>query len=150
MERNILLTKSCIKNGSLPFCFFRSRVFHFIAALILTSTFCGYAYAQDKNYVVRLAKLTIDSVQLENYKAALKEEIATSVRIEPGVLNLYAVYQKDNPTHITIFEIYADTEAYKAHLETPHFKKYKSTTKEMVKSLELIESIPIILGAKTK
>ena len=110
----------------------------------------GYASAQEKGQVVRLAKLTIDSVQLESYKVALREEIATSVRVESGVLSLYAVYQKDSPTHITIFEIYADTNAYKAHLETPHFKKYKSTTKEMVKSLELIESVPIILGAKNR
>jgi quinol monooxygenase YgiN len=100
--------------------------------------------------VVRVAKLKIDAAQLENYKAALKEEIKTSVRVEPGVLALYAVSEKDNPTHITVFEIYADTNAYTAHLETPHFKKYKTTTQEMVKSLELVETVPIFLGAKTK
>jgi 4-carboxymuconolactone decarboxylase len=49
---------------------------------------------------------------------------------------------------IFILEIYANQEAYKAHLETPHFKKYKATTKEMVKSLELIRVEPILLGAK--
>lgn len=99
---------------------------------------------------MRLAKLQIDSTQLENYKAALKEEIETSVRIEPGVLTLYAVSEKDDPTHITIFEIYANTEAYDAHRETPHFKKYKSITREMVKSLELQEAVPIILSSKMK
>lgn len=100
--------------------------------------------------VVRLAKLQIDAVQLESYKAALKEEIETSMRVEPGVLNLYAVSEKDNPSHITIFEIYANADAYKAHLETLHFKKYKTTTKEMVKSLELVEVAPIVLWAKAK
>jgi quinol monooxygenase YgiN len=97
-----------------------------------------------------VAKLTIDAAQLENYKAALKEEIETSVRIEAGVLALYAVSEKNNPTHITVFEIYADTNAYNAHLETPHFKKYKTTTQEMVKALELVETVPIFLGSKTK
>jgi len=97
-----------------------------------------------------LAKLQIDSAHLESYKVALKEEIETSVRIEPGVLSLHAVSDKDNPTHITIFEIYANTDAYNAHRETPHFKKYKNSTKEMVKSLELVEVVPIVLGAKTK
>ena len=94
---------------------------------------------------MRIAKLQIDSAQLENYKAALKEHAETAVRLEPGVLTLYAVYEKNNPTHVTVFEIYANEDAYKAHLETVHFKKYKSATKDMVKSLELIPCAPIAL-----
>ena len=73
----------------------------------------GNASAQDKNQMVRLAKLQIDPAQLESYKAALKEEIEISVRVEPGVLTLYAVAEKDNPNHITILEIYASTDAYR-------------------------------------
>jgi quinol monooxygenase YgiN len=105
---------------------------------------------QQKNQVIHLAKLRIDSSQLKPYLASLKEEIETSVRIEPGVLTLYATSEKDNPTHIIVFEIYSNTEAYKAHLESPHFRKYKSLTKEMVKSLELVDLDPVILGAKSK
>jgi len=108
------------------------------------------ASAQGKSQMVRLAKLQIDVAQLESYKAALKDEIETSVRVEPGVLTLYAVSEKDNPTHIMVFEIYANTDAYKAHVETPHFKKYKNITKEMVKSLELIETVSIALVSKAK
>ena len=106
-----------------------------IAMLIVV--FPGRTSAQDKGQMVRLAKLVVDSAQLENYKSLLKEEIEASVRIEPGVLTLYAVSEKDKPTHITILEIYADTAAYKSHLQTPHFLKYKTGTKDMVKSLEL-------------
>ena len=108
------------------------------------------ASAQDKNLVVRIAKLQIDSAQLKNYQDALKEEIETSVRVEAGVLTLNAVAEKNNPTHITIMEIYANTDAYKSHIETSHFKKYKSATKNMVKSLELIETVPIALETKKK
>ena len=108
------------------------------------------AFSQDKNKMVRLAKLVIDASQLENYKGFLKDEIEASMRVEPGVKTLYAVSEKDNPTHITILEIYADTVAYKAHLKTPHFIKYKTATKDMVKSLELIETIPLIPDFKIK
>ncbi len=81
--------------------------------------------------MVRLAKLVIDSTQLESYKALLKEEIESSVRLEPGVLTLYAVSEKNNPSHITILEIYADSAAYQAHLQTPHFIKYKNSYKNV-------------------
>ena len=100
--------------------------------------------------MVRLAKLVIDPTQLENYKDFLKDEIEAAMRVEPGVKTLYAVSEKDNPTHITILEIYADTVAYKAHLKTPHFIKYKTATKDMVKSLELVETIPLIPDLKIK
>jgi quinol monooxygenase YgiN len=105
---------------------------------------------QQNGLVVRIAKLQIDSAQLENYKAALKEHAETAVRVEPGVLTLYAVYEKNNPTHVMVFEIYANQDAYKTHLQTAHFLKYKTSTKDMVKSLELIETVPIALETKCK
>ncbi len=117
---------------------------------MITFLFSSCASAQPKNQMVRLAKLVIDSARLEEYKAALKEEIETSVRVEPGVLTLYAVSEKENPTRITILEIYADMDAYKVHVQTPHFIKYKNGTKDMVKSLELVETIPISPGMKIK
>ncbi len=106
------------------------------------------SFAQNKDVVVRIAKLQIDSAQLENYKTALKLHAETAVRVEPGVLTLYAVYEKDQPTHVTVFEIYANADAYQAHLKTPHFIQYKTSTKGMVKSLELIETVPIALETK--
>ncbi|HET6767589.1 MAG TPA: putative quinol monooxygenase [Chitinophagaceae bacterium] len=121
---------------------------HFTLALAMLTCFLSNAAAQNKTQMVRLAKLIIDSTRLESYKAALKEEIETSIKLEPGVLTLYAVSEKDNPTHITILEVYADIESYKAHIETPHFIKYKTATKDMVKSLQLIETVPLLPGMK--
>jgi quinol monooxygenase YgiN len=46
--------------------------------------------------------------------------------------------------------MYADAAAYEAHLQTPDFKKYKIGTQGMVKSLVLVETEPILLGAKAK
>lgn len=127
-------------------------VTHFLMILVVSLLSFTKVNAQDKEkkQMVRLAKLVIDSAQLESYKAVLKEEIETSIRVEPGVLTLYAVAEKNNPTHITILEIYADTVAYKSHIQTPHFIKYKNETKDMVKSLELIEADPLVPGMKIK
>jgi 4-carboxymuconolactone decarboxylase len=111
---------------------------------------CSNVSAQQKSQMVRLAKIIVDSAQLDNYKALLKEEIETSVRVEPGVLTLYAMSEKDHPAHITILEIYADSAAYKAHLQTPHFIKYKTGTKDMVKSLELVPLDPLVPEMRIK
>jgi quinol monooxygenase YgiN len=103
--------------------------------------------AQEKIQMVRLAKIKIDPLQLDKYNAALKEQMTTAVRLEPGVLTYYAVADKNDPSQITILEIYADTAAYKSHIETIHFKKYKEAVKDMVKSLELTD-VNLIGSAK--
>ena len=124
---------------------------YFIALVLLLASIEVFSQESRQNkQLVRLAKLTIDAGQLDNYKAVLKEEIEASVRLEPGVITLYAVSEKNNPTHITILEIYADSSAYKSHLQTPHFIKYKTATKDMVKALELVEADPLIPGMKIK
>jgi quinol monooxygenase YgiN len=118
----------------------------FAGTLLLKGQLLPAETAQDR--VVRLAELEIDPAHLEPYKAALQEEISTSIRVEPGVLTLYAVSVKDHPTQIRLFEMYANEAAYEMHLQSSHFKKYKSGTAGMVKSLKLFETEPILLGAK--
>lgn len=100
--------------------------------------------------MVRIAHLIIHAAHLEDYKAALTQEIEASVSLEPGVLTLYAVSAKEDPTRFTILEIYADQAAYESHLKTPHFIKYKRITQDMVKSLELFDSVALIPGMKIK
>lgn len=91
------------------------------------------------NMMIRIAEIEIEPSHLNEYIAILKEEAEASVRLEPGVISIYPMFQKEHPTQIRILEIYADEEAYKTHLQTPHFKHYKSATATMVKSLKLID-----------
>ncbi len=100
--------------------------------------------------VVRIAELEIDPAQLESYEAAVKEEMEAAVRLEPGVLAIYAVAEKDHPTRLRFFEIYASEEAYRSHIDSPHFKKYVAVTKPMIRSRKLIETVPVLLSAKEK
>jgi quinol monooxygenase YgiN len=122
-----------------------------LGAATLASSLIGPAAAEvgEERYV-RVAEIEIDPAQLVPYKAAVKEQIEAAVRLEPGVLALYSVSDKENPAHVLVFEMYADVAAYKAHLETAHFKKYKATTQDMVKSLTLRDAVPILLAAKPK
>jgi quinol monooxygenase YgiN len=100
--------------------------------------------------IVRIAELEIDPAQLDAYKLALKEEIETSIRVEPGVLMLYAVSLKEHPEQIRLFETYRDVAAYESHIQSPHFKTYKDRTRQMVKLLTLVETEPILLGSKSR
>lgn len=98
--------------------------------------------------VVRMAEIEIDPTHLEAYRRLLAEEIEASVRLENGVLALNAVAIKGSPEKIRILEIYANQTAYEAHLQTPHFLKYKESVAGMVTSLTLIEVEPVMMRSK--
>jgi quinol monooxygenase YgiN len=127
-----------------------TRHFLLLGAAMLVSGGAPVLAQNTRAPYVRVAEIDIDPAQLDAYKTAVIEQIETAIRLEPGVLAQYCVSDKENPAHITVFEIYADSEAYKAHVETAHFKNYKISTQAMVKSLKLRDVVPILLGAKPR
>lgn len=98
--------------------------------------------------LVRIAELRIKPSELAHYKEAVREEIEASVRVEPGVLAIYCVAEKDDETLLHFFEMYADKAAYEAHIASPHFRKYADRTKDMIVSKKLIDTEPVQLSAK--
>lgn len=118
----------------------------FISALFLL---CFSLQAQETSKMYRIAKIKVDTNQLEQYKLALTEQMNTAIKIEPGVLAYTALADKSNPALITIFEVYASYTSYQEHIATPHFMKYKETVKDMVLSLELIDT-ELVLTANKK
>jgi quinol monooxygenase YgiN len=104
--------------------------------------------AQDSITMYRIAKIKVDENQLENYKSALQEQMNAAIKLEPGVLSYTVFADKKDATSITIFEVYANLDAYQSHILTPHFKKYKETVKDMVLSLELIDTDLVVRAKK--
>ena len=108
--------------------------------LSIFSCICLTTTAQVTTKMYRIAKIKVDANQLELYQVALKEQMNAAIQLEPGVLSYTVVADKKDASSITIFEVYASLEAYQSHIATPHFKKYKETVKNMVLSLELIDT----------
>jgi quinol monooxygenase YgiN len=120
-------------------------------ALLVTllSCLCGVAMAEtSQDRYVRIAELAIDPAQVDAFAAAAREVGQASVRSEDGCLVLYAVAEKLVPSRVRVFEIYRDQAAYQAHLQTPHFKKFRATTDAMVKSRTLMDAAPLSLATK--
>jgi quinol monooxygenase YgiN len=113
----------------------------FFAVVATTFLFSGVnvAHAQDQGMMVRISEIEVDAKYLEQYKAILKDEAEASVRLEPSVIAIFPMYQREKDTEFRILEMYANREAYEAHLKTPHFQKYKSGTLHIVKSLKLVD-----------
>jgi len=93
--------------------------------------------------IVRLSKIDVYPEFLETYMEYAKEVGTVSLLIEPGVLTMYAVADKENPCRITILETYSSQEAYKKHIGSEHFLKYKQETLHMVRNLVLDDVVPL-------
>ncbi|WP_313346271.1 antibiotic biosynthesis monooxygenase family protein [Stenotrophomonas sp.] len=120
-----------------------------IAALIGMAA-CAFSVGAEEVQMTRLSKITVNTDHLSAYREALAEEVRASMEREPGVLSLYAVFDKDEPTRLTILEIYASRQAYEQHVKSAHFLKYKNSTLHMVKSLELVDVDPLLPELKIK
>ena len=119
------------------------------AVMLTGCVSCGVANKQNKEqgeknmFVVRIAEIEVHPEWLEAYLAAAGTVGAESVAKEPGVVCIFPMQKKESPTSIRIVEIYRSEEAYKEHLATPHFRKYKEGTPHMIKSLELVPMRPL-------
>jgi len=96
-----------------------------------------------ENAIFRIAEIEVKPEHLDAYLAAAGDVGATSVREEPGVLCIFPMQDAERPTSIRIVEIYRDEAAYKAHLATPHFLRYKTGTPHMIESLRLAPMRPL-------
>ncbi len=100
--------------------------------------------------IVRLSRIEVDPAQLPEYLALVTECGRESMAKEPGVYMMYSMQEKAHPERITILEIYADRAAYEHHIQTSHFQKYKRTTLEMVKQLDLLDQNPLVPEMRMK
>ncbi|MDE7402633.1 MAG: antibiotic biosynthesis monooxygenase [Muribaculaceae bacterium] len=134
------------------------RIFLTLAAILILISGCGNRHSVESSSkeskmckkdpmqtdgIVRLSKIQVNPEYLDEYMKYAVEVGITSLETEPGVLTMYAVADKDNPCNITILETYASQEAYKSHIASEHFQKYKQGTIHMVDSLQLDDVTPL-------
>ncbi len=93
--------------------------------------------------LTRIAEIEVFPEFLQEYLAFASTVGAESVAEEPGVICIFPMRRRETPNIIRIVEIYRDEAAYRNHLATPHFKKYKEGTLHMIKSLNLVPMDPL-------
>ena len=117
----------------------------FAALAILTLCLTAEQVRAGEPASIRMAHLQIKQDQLPAFTASVKEEMEAALRVEPGVIAIYAAADTNNPAQMVFFEMYADENAYQIHRDTPHFQKYFRTTKDMLTGRVLLELVPVEL-----
>jgi len=119
-----------------------------ILLILITLIFIGGTpvLAQDlikdnnNGMIVRISEIEVYPEYLSEYLEYAKEVAKESVKNEKDVVSIYPMAVIKDNTQIRILEIYKNQDAYKKHIDSPHFKKYKEGTLHMVKNLDLVDT----------
>lgn len=112
---------------------------YILIILLLMITTLNLSAQTTDSMLVRISEIEVYPEYLDEYLQYAYTVGATSVKEEEGVICIYPMQLKRDSTQIRILEIYASDEAYRHHIKTTHFQKYKTETLHMVKSLDLVD-----------
>jgi (4S)-4-hydroxy-5-phosphonooxypentane-2,3-dione isomerase len=106
-----------------------------------------HAAAEAGGVYINAIDLVIIPSELPKFMEAIKENAANSVK-EPGVHEFNVNVLADNPNHVFLYEVYDNEDALKAHLQTPHFLKFRAATQGMVVDRNVRRLSVIAMNAK--
>ena len=66
------------------------------------------------------------------FRVAMLENAAASLRLEPGCRLFEVCFDPQDPAHCFLYEVYDDDAAFRAHLDSAHFKAFDSQVAPMV------------------
>ena len=77
-------------------------------------------------------------IKPENVDAFMKKalENARDARKEPGCKQFDVLVDPKDATRVMLYEIYNDEQAFEAHQQTPHFRKYVAEAVPLLASRE--------------
>ena len=106
------------------------------------------AVAQPASPFVRWAELEVDPAQAAAFDTVAREN-ASATLTEPGVIAFHVAAEKSNVNSLRVLEIYQDEAAYRAHVQTPHFKRFSQVAQGALLARRVHDTVPIVLGAKS-
>jgi len=73
---------------------------------------------------VLLVELRVKPGNVEAFTEKVLANAAAARSSEPGCRHFDVIVDPQDPTRMMLYEIYDDEQAFQAHQQTPHFKRY--------------------------
>lgn len=99
--------------------------------------------------IFHIVELGVAPGQQQAFDLAGRENLEASVGGELGTLTLYAVSPRDNSSLAYLVEVYADADAYQAHISGVPYKTYAAKAPALLTDhKKLIDTDPVFLAEK--
>ena len=96
---------------------------------------------------INAVHLEINPADMPKFMEAIKKNGAASVK-EPGCRTFNIHVSAKEPNHVFLYEVYDNAAALDAHRQTPHFKEYAATTKDMVTKRDARPMTAVAMNSK--
>lgn len=96
---------------------------------------------------VRWAELEVDPGKAVEFMGVARESAAATL-LEPGVIALHFAAEKGNPGRLRVLEIYSSEDGYRAHLQSPHFRRFAQAAQTASAVRRVYDVNPVLLGSK--
>jgi quinol monooxygenase YgiN len=81
-----------------------------------------------------MVKLHVKPEKVDEFLPLLEENGRSAVRDEPGCYRFDISRDREDPSTIHLYEVYADDAALDAHREAPHYIKWRDAVKDMYRA----------------
>lgn len=100
----------------------KTRFYNVMALTMIIPSICfSYVYAAP---LLRIFELGLKPGKQDEFNQAGVANLTASINSEAGTLAMYAASPQNNPDIAYLFEVYADDNAYKAHIAGIPYKTY--------------------------
>lgn len=89
-------------------------------------------------YVI-LVEFAVHPGQEQAFRDLILENARLSLKDEPGCLVFDVLSRQGSEFTVVLYEIYADRDAFAAHLRAPHFHRFDEASRPMVRRKQVTE-----------
>jgi len=80
---------------------------------------------------ILMVHIHVKTEHLDAFLAATRDNASNSLK-EPGVVRFDVLQEKDDPTHITLVEVYHNASGHEQHRTTDHYHRWLSSVEGMM------------------
>lgn len=106
-----------------------------VAAPMLNMVVCQTDIMESKMYAVTVT-FNLKTAWREVFLPLVIDNAHLSLE-EPACRKFDVCLDPDRPNTVFLYELYDDVQAFKAHLRTPHFKKFSEKTEGMIEHKDI-------------
>ncbi|MCT1926670.1 putative quinol monooxygenase [Staphylococcus pasteuri] len=108
-----------------------------VEPLFLKEKLSSQQCVEPNQYLLKFAQIEIEEDQQNTFENSVLTNMEASMSEEEDVLAMYALRDVNQHNKYYFYEVYQNEQAYEAHCETEHFKKYIQQTKDILNDKKL-------------
>lgn len=94
---------------------------------------------------INIVQITVKPGHLSDYRQAVAAQLASALKVDPGILATYAGTEQDDPNKWIIYEVFQSEDNYRKHIANPDHASYVEKVKPWIVEKHVNQTIGDVL-----